>query len=86
MSVNGRATLSLLSEKDGEHVVRVEAVDRFGTLVTGQVRLLISGEDDAVKLRLLSDRQHYKVGETVRVKVANRAGPRLVLKTVHPGL
>lgn len=82
-SADGRTTLKFRAKKGGNYVVRVEAKDRFGTVVTDETGVLISGDDDEVKLRLLSDRQHYRVGETVRVKVANRAGPRLVLRTLQ---
>ncbi len=80
---SGRAEVQFVAQKGGDHVVRVEAQDRFGVLVTGQLGLVISGEEDAVKLRLLSDRETYKVGETVTVKVMNRAGARLALETVQ---
>ena len=80
---SGEATLRFVGGKGGQHLVRLEAEDRFGTLVTGQLGLLVSGDDDEVKLRLLSDRQSYKVGETVQVRVANRAGRHLALRTVQ---
>jgi hypothetical protein len=79
----GKAMLRLRADKGGDHVVRVAATDRFGTSLTEALAVRISGDDDEVKLRLLSDRQRYEVGETVKVQVVNRAGPRLVLRTVQ---
>ncbi|MCC6669778.1 MAG: tetratricopeptide repeat protein [Planctomycetes bacterium] len=79
----GVATVSFAADKGGAHRVRIEAKDRFGTLVTAELDLEISGKDDQVKLRLLSDRQEGRVGETLQVKVVNRVGPRLVLETLQ---
>jgi hypothetical protein len=80
---DGVARVSFKGEKGGEHLVRVESKDRFGTLVTAQAGLFVSGDDDEIKLRLLGDRQSYKVGEKALVKVVNRAGRRLALRTIQ---
>lgn len=80
-AADGAATVSLTASKGGAYVVRVEARDRFGTLVTAQKSLEISGEDDEVRLRLLSDRQSWRVGETLEVKVVNRTKATLALRT-----
>lgn len=77
----GVATVRFQAAKGGDYVVRVEAKDRFATTVTASLPLQVSGDDDEVKLRLLTDSETYKVGDTVRFKVANRAGPRLALRT-----
>ena len=74
---------ALTATEGCSHVVRVEAVDRFGTLVSAEKRLVVSGDDDEIKLRLLSDRQQYEVGDTVRVQIANRAGTKLALRTIQ---
>lgn len=80
---DGIARVALAAAKGGDHVLRVEAKDRFGVVVTAQMTLVVSGEEDAVKLRLLSDRECYRVGEKVEVKVMNRAGAHLALQTVQ---
>jgi len=82
-AADGRARVAFSAAKGGDHVVRLEARDRFGVVVTAQKPLLISGDEDAVKLRLLTDRESYKVGERVVVKVVNRAGAHLALQTVQ---
>lgn len=79
----GAATVGFTTQKGGPHVARLEAKDRFGTLVTGQIGLEISGADDQIKLRLLGDRQSYKVGEVASVKISNRVGKKLVLQTLQ---
>ncbi|MHC5069103.1 MAG: MG2 domain-containing protein [Planctomycetota bacterium] len=80
---DGKGRVTFQAKKGGDYVARVEATDRFGTVVSAQLNLKVSGEDDKIKLRLLSDRQFYKVGDTLKVKVANRAGDRLVLRTIQ---
>jgi len=80
---DGKGRVTFQADKGGEYVVRVEATDRFAMPITAQLTLQVSGEDDKIKLRLLSDRQFYKVGDTLKVKVANRAGDRLVLRTIQ---
>lgn len=67
--------------KGGEHRLRVEVVDRFGSVVSGEYRIGISGDDDRQKVRLLGDRDTYRAGETAAVKVMNRAGNKLALLT-----
>lgn len=76
---DGKARGQLAALQGGRHRLRVAVVDRFGTTVTGERELTISGADDEVKLRLLGDRETYRVGETAEVKVVNRAGARLAL-------
>ncbi len=79
----GKGTVGFAAEKGGQHRVRIEGKDRFDNLVTAELQLTISGDDDEVKLRLLSDAETYKVGDTLSAKVANRAGARLCLVTVQ---
>ncbi|HLQ37666.1 MAG TPA: MG2 domain-containing protein, partial [Planctomycetota bacterium] len=73
----GRVTFS--SKKGGQYRVRIEAKDRFGNVVSGDAMLTVSGDDDKVKLRLLCDRESFRVGEAAAVKIVNRAGARLAL-------
>ncbi len=80
---DGAADVRFTAAKGGQHVLRVEAKDRFGVVVTTETGVVISGDDDTVKLRLLADRDTFKVGEEVAFRVVNRAGPRLVLETVQ---
>ncbi|MCB9870704.1 MAG: tetratricopeptide repeat protein [Planctomycetes bacterium] len=82
-AADGTARVPFRAEQGGDYVVRVRTQDRLGTPVSAQTGVAISGKNDQIKLRLLSDRQYFKVGETVRLKVANRAGPRLALRTAQ---
>ncbi len=65
--------------KGGQHRLRVFAKDRFGNTIEKSLGFFVSGEDDKIKLRLLSRVQHSKVGDELVVRVLNRAGPKLCL-------
>ena len=66
----GRATLTL--SKGGEYVLRATGEDRFGHTVSGESYISISDDKDETKLRLFSDRQHFKVGEKIELSVHSR--------------
>lgn len=78
-AADGTGSVSFRAGSGGEHRLRVEVQDRFGTLVTGVARVDVSGDDDLQKVRLLCDRDAYRTGEAAAVKVMNRAGSRLAL-------
>ncbi|MBM4063342.1 MAG: tetratricopeptide repeat protein, partial [Planctomycetes bacterium] len=80
---DGKAVVQLRADQGGGHRVRVEAKDRFGNVTSGDAELLVSGDDDKIKLRLLGDRDSYKVGDKAVVRVVNRAGARLALVAVQ---
>lgn len=82
-SADGQATVQFTANTGGRHLLRVSVRDRSGIDVHGQTALEISGKDDEIKLRLLTDKQSWRVGEQATVKVANRAGRRLVLRTLQ---
>lgn len=75
----GRRTLRI--EKAGRYTLRAQGTDRFGNPVSGSTTVLISGDDDAVRLRILSDKHHYKVGDTGKVQLHWRDKPALALVT-----
>ena len=60
--------------------MRVAGTDRFGNPIVADRPLLISGKKDETKLRLLADRQRYKVGEEASVNLhsRDRAGTALL--------
>ena len=64
----------------GRYVVRVAGTDRFGNPIVADRPLAISGKKDETKLRLLADRQRYKVGEEASVNLhsRDRAGTALL--------
>ncbi|HEX8201838.1 MAG TPA: alpha-2-macroglobulin family protein, partial [Isosphaeraceae bacterium] len=76
----GGASLKVDDEDGGSYVVRAAGTDRFGNPVVAERALTISGKKDATKLRILADRQTFKVGEEAAVTLHSRAaeGPALV--------
>ena len=79
----GKASIRLKVEDEdgGEFIVRASGTDQFDNAIIGQHVLLISGKKDATKLRLLTDRTAYKVGETADVRLVNRGAASTVLLT-----
>lgn len=73
----GRVTL-LVEDGEGDggsFVVRAAATDRLGNPIVADRPLTISGRKDETKLRILTDRQNFKVGETAEVNLHARAKP-----------
>lgn len=66
----GRATLKLT--KGGTYVLRAEGKDRFDHTITAETTVQISDADDKTRVRIFSDRQHYKVGEKIALDVHSR--------------
>jgi uncharacterized protein YfaS (alpha-2-macroglobulin family) len=75
----GKAQQTVRIEKAGRYLLRATGTDRFGNPVSGAAPLLISGTDDKVRLRILADKHHYKVGETGKVQLHWREKPALAL-------
>lgn len=67
---SGRATFKLT--KGGTYVLRTDGKDRFGHTVSAERAVQVSGDDDETKLRIFSDRETYKVGETVALDIHSR--------------
>ncbi|WP_406697489.1 MG2 domain-containing protein [Singulisphaera sp. Ch08] len=76
----GETTLKVDDDQGGAFIVRVAGVDRFGNPVVTDRALTISGKKDETKLRILADRQTFKVGEeaTVNLHSRGRAGTALL--------
>lgn len=66
-----RTTLSL--ERGGDYRLRVLGADRFANPVSAEGGVRVSGEDDATKLRFLTERTSVDVGEKVSLALHNRA-------------
>ena len=79
----GEAVVSLQAddEEGGAYLVRVSATDRFKNPIVADRALTISGKDDAEKLRLLADRQTFKVGEEASVNLHNKGKAGTTLLT-----
>ena len=69
---HGSLMLQVDDQDGGRYVVRVAGTDRFGNAIVADRSLLISGKKDETKLRLLADRQRYKVGEEASVNLHSR--------------
>lgn len=78
---SGQAQQTVRIEKAGRYLLRATGTDRFGNPVSGAAQLIVSGDDDRVRLRILSDKHHYKVGETGKVQLHWRNAPTLALVT-----
>jgi len=77
----GLARKTLKLEKGATYIVRAEGTDRFDNLVSGQMSVQISDEEDQVRLRILADKHTYKAGDTATVKLHWREEPALALVT-----
>ncbi|GAB4145397.1 MAG: hypothetical protein Tsb009_17540 [Planctomycetaceae bacterium] len=77
----GEARHTLRIDKAGYYRLRATGTDQFNRPVSGAATIRISGEDDAVRLRILSDKHEYNVGDTARVRLHWREEPALALVT-----
>ncbi|MGC9326967.1 MAG: tetratricopeptide repeat protein, partial [Candidatus Hinthialibacter sp.] len=75
------AYASFTAKSGGDYRIRAEGSDQRGTTVAAQKHLKISGEDDANKLLILSDRSFYQQGETASFTVVSRLPENLCLIT-----
>ena len=77
----GDAVVQLTGKEGGRHLIRVEGLDTKKNLVVVQRPVFVSGEDDKIKLRILSDSDEFRVGESPELNVVCRVGPALGLIT-----
>ncbi len=68
----GRASLKLV--KGGTYVLRAEGRDKFDHVVSAETTVQVSDADDALRLRLFSEKQHYRVGDEIGLDVHSRIG------------
>lgn len=69
---SGVARASFKLTQGGLYVLRAEGKDRFGHTVTAESTVEVSDAEDATRIRLFSDRQNYKVGDTIALDVHSR--------------
>ncbi len=76
----GSLDLKVEDEQGGRYLIRALGTDRFGNPVIAERTLSISGTKDETRLRILTERQTYKVGEEASVNVHGRGkgGPALL--------
>ena len=79
----GEASISLRADDEdgGSYIVRISGTDRFKNPIVTDKTLTISGKDDSEKLRILADRQSYKVGEEAEVNLHNKGKAGTTLLT-----
>jgi alpha-2-macroglobulin len=77
----GKGTLSVKveDEQGGGYVIRVAGTDQFGNPIVADRGLEISGKADATRLRLLTDRQSFKIGESASINLHSRSKPGMAL-------
>ena len=75
----GKLSLKVEDEQGGDFVVRAAGTDQFGNPIVADRTLEISGKADETRLRLLTDRQSFKVGETASVNLHSRSKPGTAL-------
>lgn len=76
---SGKALLKLAD--GGDYMLRAEGRDRFENPVSGESRLFISGKDDEIKLRILTDAEEFKVGDAPEIRLSSNAADGLALLT-----
>jgi uncharacterized protein YfaS (alpha-2-macroglobulin family)/tetratricopeptide (TPR) repeat protein len=77
----GEIRLKVDDDEGGSYVVRAAGTDRFGNPVLAERLLTISGKKDETKLRILTDRTTFKVGESAEVRLVNRGRAGTALLT-----
>ena len=71
-SGHGSLTFRVDDTQGGPYILRVSGTDRFGNPIVADRPLTISGKKDETRLRILADRQTYKVGEEASVNLHSR--------------
>ncbi|MEI4861280.1 hypothetical protein Q8G41_27205, partial [Klebsiella pneumoniae] len=61
------------------YVLRASGTDRFDNPVVADRPVTVSGKKDETRLRILADRQTYKVGEEAKVNVHSRGRAGMAL-------
>ena len=77
----GKATVRFAAKAGGWHLLRLEGHDSHQNLVVAQRQVFVSGDDDEIKLRILTDSDTYRVGEKPTVNIVCRVGPATALLT-----
>ena len=77
----GEARQTLKLDNSGIYLLRASATDRFGNRITGAAAVKISGADDDIRLRILVEKQYYKVGDEAKLTLHWREDPALALLT-----
>ncbi len=85
LSGRGLAFATFTLGEGGDYRLVVAGKDRFGHRVEARKEFFVSGKEDKIKLRLLTRKQHARVGDQVELRIVNRTKPRLCLLTTEAG-
>ncbi len=77
----GTVTFRIDDAQGGNYVLRVAGIDRFNNAIVADRAIYVSGKQDETKLRILAERQHYKVGEEASVNLHSRGRAGTALLT-----
>lgn len=66
----GKALLSLGT--GGSYLLRATGKDRYGNRILAERKVFISGDEDKVKVRFLTDKQRWKVGSKASLQIVSR--------------
>ncbi len=75
----GRLSIKVEDDRGGRFLVRAAGTDQFANPIVEDRALEISGKDDEHRLRILTDRQSFKVGESATVNLHSRSKPGTAL-------
>ena len=74
-------TFRIDDAQGGNYVLRVAGTDRFNNAIVADRAIYVSGKQDETKLRILAERQRYKVGEEASVNLHSRGRAGTALLT-----
>jgi len=82
---SGVARFPFTPGNGGLFVYRARGTDRFGNTVVTETLGEVSGEEDRIRVRLFADRNHYKVGEKVALRIHSRLERSALVLMTHEG-
>ncbi len=77
----GNLGLRIDDPDGGSYILRASGTDRFGNPIVADLAVQVSGKKDETRLRILADRQRYKVGERAEVNLHSRGRAGTALLT-----
>lgn len=77
----GTAAQSVQIVKGGIYQVRIEGIDRAKNIISDKKQLFISGDEDGIQLRFLTDVAKWNVGDSAKLELNSRAADGLALLT-----
>jgi len=80
-AADGTARHTLKLAKGGAYMLRAEGTDRFDNLISGQLQVQVSDDQDRQRVLILADRHTYRAGDTAQIQVHWREAPALALVT-----